>query len=209
MSEKIELQPMKLWHSPASPFVRKVMVTAHETGLIDHFELLDAKASPIDRDKRIENPLGKIPCLVLEDGHTLMDSRVICEYLDNLHDGERLIPQGGQERYNVLTTVAIADGILDAAVSMVYEVRWRPEEKQWSGWLDGQREKIISALDTLETWLPAKIDRIHMGTIGIGCALGYLDFRHPNLDWRSGRPVLTQVEATLSKRDSFAQTRPE
>jgi glutathione S-transferase len=154
------------------------------------------------------NPLGKIPTLILEDGHTLFDSRVICEYLDGLHDGPKMIPLSGMERYNTLVCQAMGDGIMETAVAIRYEEALRPEEFQWDVWMKAQQTKIVQALDVLETWRAGRIQDVHMGSISVASALSYLDFRQPDFDWRDGRPVLTQMLATFSERESMKNTKP-
>ncbi|MEM7069865.1 MAG: glutathione S-transferase N-terminal domain-containing protein [Pseudomonadota bacterium] len=202
---------MKLWYAPLSPFVRKVLILAHETGMIDNLELVDAPSTALDPNAGLQsvNPLGKIPTLVLEDGHSIFDSRVICEYLDGLHDGNKMIPESGMERINALVTQSIGDGIMDATVGIRYEQALRPEEKQWDKWLDGQFVKISKSLDVLETWRGARIQDVHIGSISIASALGYLDLRQPQFEWREGRPVLTQMLATFSERSSMVLTAPK
>lgn len=201
---------MKLWYATASPFARKVIILAHEAGLIDQIELVNAATSPLKPDTGLlpHNPLGKIPTMVLEDGHVLFDSRVICEYLDSIHDGEKLFPQDGMQKYNALVTQSIGDGIMDAAVLSRYEMAMRPEDKQWQDWVDGQFAKITTALDTLEMWRGAKLPEMHIGSISVVAALGYLDLRYPEYDWRKDRPVLTQMHATFSKRTSMIESDP-
>ena len=202
---------MKLWYSPASPFVRKVLILAHEAGIADQIELIDAASTPIkpNQDLVKDNPLGKIPAMLLDDGHTLFDSCVICEYLDGLHDGEKLIPQSGMERMNALVTQSIGDGIMDAAVAMRYETFLRPEDKQWDQWVEGQFNKVKQSLDTLETWRAARLPEMHIGSISVAAALGYLELRFTDFDWREGRPVLAQMYATFSKRTSMIESDPE
>ncbi len=201
---------MKLWYAIASPFARKVMILAHEAGIAAQIEIVDTATSPLKTDASLlpHNPLGKIPTLLLEDGHVLFDSRVICEYLDSIHDGEKLFPQSGMDRYNALVTQSIGDGIMDAAVLTRYEKAMRPENKQWQEWIDGQMAKIITALDTLEMWRGAKLPEMHIGSISVAAALGYLELRYPDFDWRKDRPVLTQMYATFSKRTSMIETDP-
>jgi len=206
---------MKLWYSPASPFARKCLILAHEAGIADQIELIDVAAHPINwnKDLAIQNPLAKIPAMTLADGHMLFDSRVICEYLDTRHEGEKLFPQNNDEepmrKYNALVTQSTADGIMDAAVSIRYEQAVRPEDKQWDQWIEAQFRKIDSALDFLEHWRPARLQDIHIGSITVASALGYLDFRQPQHDWREGRPVLAQMYATFSKRTSMLESDPE
>jgi len=200
---------MKLWYSPASPFVRKVLVLAHEAGIADQLELLEAGTTAINPNPEIakDNPVGKIPTLVTDEGDSIFDSRVICEYLDGLHDGEKFFPASGMDRINALTTQAMGDGIMDAAVGVRYETALRPEDKQWQDWIDGQMRKVIQSLDALETWRGARLQDIHIGSITIACALGYLDFRQPDLNWREGRPVLAQMYDTFSQRKSMLETK--
>ncbi|MEM9330555.1 MAG: glutathione S-transferase N-terminal domain-containing protein [Pseudomonadota bacterium] len=202
---------MKLWYASASPFVRKVLVLAHETGIVDRLEIVDAATTPIDpnADLQQDNPLGKIPTLVLEDGLSIFDSRVICEYLDGLHEGEKMFPAGGIERVNALVTQSLGDGIMDAAVGVRYEQALRPPEKQWDHWMDGQMRKISQSLDVLENWRGARIQDIHIGSIAVASALSYLDFRHAQFDWRKDRPVVTQMLETFSKRTSMIETDPQ
>ena len=200
---------MKLWHSPLSPFVRKCMILAHEAGIADKIEILNAAAHHINRDERImeSNPLGKVPSMVLDDGTPIFDSRVICAYLDTQHDGENLIPSGDQ-RFVAATCEALGDGIMEAAVASRYETGIRPPEKQWDKWIEGHFNKIDSGLDYLETWKAARLEDVHIGSISVVAALGYLDFRHPDYDWRATHPYLKQVFADWSKRPSMIETDP-
>lgn len=202
---------MKLWYAAASPYVRKVLMLAHETGIVDQLEIVDAASSPINPHEGLQkdNPLGKIPTLVLEDGQSIFDSRVICEYLDGLHQGDKMIPENGSDRINALVTQSIGDGIMDAALGIRYEQALRPEEKQWDEWIDGQFGKISKSLDVLETWRGSRIQDMHIGSIAVAAALSYLDFRQPQYDWREGRPVLTQMLETFSKRTSMIETDPQ
>ncbi|SDI99266.1 glutathione S-transferase [Aliiruegeria lutimaris] len=200
---------MQLYHSPASPFVRKVMVTLHETGQLDEVELISTVGNPLDtsRVSRTENPLGKIPTLLRPSGPALFDSRVICRFLDD-RAGAGLYPE--KRIWEVLTLEALADGIMEAAVLMVYESRCRPEEKIHDFWVEGQWAKIGRGLDALETrWMSHLSGPLDMGQIACGCALGYLDFRHGDRDWRQGRDSLTQWEVRFAERESMQRTQPE
>ena len=197
---------MKLWYSTASPFVRKAMVFAHETGQAESLELVTGQVwtedSPITRD----NPIGKVPALVTPDG-VFGGSYLCCEYLDSLHAGPRLIPTGPRERWPALQLHAFADGIIEAAVAGVVEQVRRPKEFVYQGNLDRQKAKIVRALDKIETTpLPKAID---IGAITLGCALGYLDFRMPQLGWRDGRPNLGRWYESFAARDSMQATRPK
>ena len=200
---------MKLYYATASPFVRKVMVLAIETGLIDDIELVKVALSPVqpDADVCADNPLGKIPTLVRDDGGALFDSRVICEYLDGLHDGPRMFPESGEARWTALRRQALVDGILDAAVSTRYETFLRPEELRWRDWVDGQMGKVRRGLDVLEgERLNGAID---IGTIAVACMLGYLDFRFPDEGWRDARPGLAAWYEEMAARPAMTRTVPE
>ncbi|EKF41416.1 glutathione S-transferase [Nitratireductor indicus] len=202
---------MKLFHSPTSPYVRKVMVTAIEKGVEPRIERLKAAANPINRDRSIvaQNPSGKVPTLILDDGRVLFDSRVICAYLDAHGEGPSLMPEG-EKRFDVMTLEALADSILDAALLIRYERLVRPPELFSAGWHDGQMEKIDSALDALaQRWLPLLGEPIHAGSVAVGCALGYLDFRQPGKDWRSTHPKLSGWFAGFSRRPSMIATVPQ
>ena len=200
---------MQLHYNPASPFVRKVMVTAHETGLITRIQLVERMMTPVSPDDNLnsDNPLGKIPTLVLDTGLSLFDSRVICEYLDTLHDGVKLFPQDSR-RWSVSCRHALADGILDAAVSVRYETFLRPEEKRWQAWIDNQKEKIRRALTVLEAETSSFADTIDISLIGVACGLGYLDFRE-TLSWREDFPALTHWYTEFARRPSMLDTAPE
>ena len=200
---------MKLFYAATSPFVRKCLVTAHELGLRDRLELLPAAAHPVNRDRALvaHNPLGKIPTLITEDGTVLYDSRVICEYLNTLGDGD-LIPLQGPERWAVLVDQALADGILDAAVLTRYETAARPENLRWNDWVVGQLDKVTCGLAELERRARALVDRVDAGTIAVGCALGYLDFRFASLAWREKCPETAVWFEQFGKRDSMVATQP-
>lgn len=199
--------PLKLRYSPASPFVRKVLVFAHEAGLAERIELVPTEVWAPDTDIFRDNPLGKVPVLVSEEG-TFFGSALCCEYLDSLQGGRRLIPSAPAERWPVLRRHALADGILDAAVAHVVEELRRPPAFVHRAFLDRQRDKIHRALDTLESQVAAIGDGADLATITLGCALGYLDFRLPPLDWRRGRPALARWEAAFARRPSMIATRP-
>jgi glutathione S-transferase len=197
---------MQLYFSPASPFVRKVRVSAHELGLSGRIELISIYPTPVSPHEglRSSNPIGKIPTLVLDDGTALYDSPVICEYLDALVGGNRIFPAVGAARWTALRRQAIADGIMDAAVLTRYEGAVRPKELRWQEWVDGQFLKVRTALDALEK---ENLDgAFNIGTISIACALSYLDLRFASESWRTSRPRLAAWEAAVSKRPSLAAT---
>ena len=201
---------MKLYHSPASPFVRKALVAAHETGLAERIEIVTVALTPVESNAELdeENPLGKIPALILEDGTALFDSPVICEYLDTRHDGPRLFPAGGPERWTALRRQALADGLLDAAILCRYETFLRPAERQWTDWVDGQRAKFRRALDALEGEADNFGDAVDIGTIAAGCAADYLDFRSLDDGWRDTRPRLAGWLEGFVERPLMQATRP-
>ncbi|MGM0583146.1 MAG: glutathione S-transferase family protein [Pseudomonadota bacterium] len=198
---------MRLRHAPASPFVRKVMVALHETGLIDQVTLEDGTTSPLDPSPgNIEvNPTGKIPCLVREDGLAIYDSRVITRYLASLAPEAGLYPEG-DALWPVLTLEATADAMMDAAVLAVYERRLREAPQISESWIAAQQGKVARALDMLEERRPS--EEPHMGHLAIACALGYLDFRFPDWDWRAGRPRLAAWAKRIHRRPSLEKTAP-
>lgn len=200
---------MRLFHSPTSPYVRKVVVLLRETGLLDRVTLVTGSGSPVDPGNAPldANPLGKVPALERDDGPALYDSRVICRYLDDL-SGAGLYPEGAR-LWDTLVLESTADGILDAALLMVYESRIRPEALRYEPWVEGQWAKVDRALDALETrWIPHLQGPLDMGQIALGCALGYLDFRHSARGWRTGRPHLAAWEVAFAERPSMQATRP-
>ncbi|HEX7198720.1 MAG TPA: glutathione S-transferase N-terminal domain-containing protein, partial [Dongiaceae bacterium] len=167
---------MKLRYSPASPFVRKVLVQAMETGLSSKIEQVPTVTSDPASGLVKENPLGKIPSLTLDDGSALYDSPVICEYLDSLHDGARMFPAAGPKRWTALRRQALADGMMDAAVGRRVESLRPDNEKSPSG-MEAQRAKVSAGLDALEAEVDQFGNDLDIGLIAIGCALGYLDLR--------------------------------
>jgi glutathione S-transferase len=202
---------MKLYYTPTSPFVRKVLVTAHELGLIDRIETVHLRPDPLQPDATLArlNPLSKIPALVLDDGSALYDSPVICEYLDSLAGG-RLLPAVGKERWRVLRMQALADGILDAGILAFYERQMRPPALHWEPWIEGQGKKAASGLDALDAELSRDgVGAVpDVGQIAAACALGWLEFRAPFGDVRAGRPALAAWYESFSARPSMQATRP-
>ncbi|CAG1007152.1 glutathione S-transferase [Burkholderiales bacterium] len=200
---------MKIYHSATSPFVRKCLVAAHELGLRDRIDLVPAAAHPVDRDRNLVavNPLGQVPALVTDEGAVIHDSRVICEYLNALADGE-LIPADGDARWGVLVEQSLADGITDAALLTRYETAVRPEALRWAEWIAGQLDKVACGLADLERRAPAFGDRVDVGTIAFACALGYLDFRFASLAWRDRHPNAAAWFEWFGGRDSMVATRP-
>jgi glutathione S-transferase len=199
---------MKLRYSPTSPFVRKVTVTLHETGLADGTELVETNVWDPATDIARDNPVGKVPALVADDGTVYVESDLICAYLDSLHDGPKLIPANGPARWAVLRLQALADGILDSAVDRVKETR-RPEGKQWDGLHERRRNGIERTLDLLESEASNLAGEANIGNIALGCALGYLDLRFPEENWRSGRSQLAAWYEKFSARPSMTATAPQ
>jgi len=198
---------LKLRHSPASPFVRKVLVFAHETGLAERIERVATDVWAPDSDIQRDNPLGKVPALITNDG-TFIGSLLCCEYLDTVHGGRRLIPTAPAERWPVLQLHALADGIMEAAVARVVEAVRRPKEFIYQGNLDRQEAKLRHALDAIEAPAGALGERVDIATLTLACALAYLDFRLPQLDWRRGRPTAARWHAGFAARPSMMATQP-
>lgn len=200
---------MRLYHSPTSPYVRKVMVLLKETGQEADVTLVPSAGTPVDPGTMpvAQNPLGKIPALERGDGPALYDSRVICRFLDE-RAGAGLYPPAPR-LWQTLTLEATADGILDAAILMVYEGRIRPEDKQFPPWMEGQWAKIDRAIAAIEArWMSHLHGPLDMGQIAVGCALGYVDFRHGDRDWRDGRPALAAWFGGFAARPAMQATMP-
>lgn len=201
---------MKLVGSYTSPFVRKVRVVMAEKKLDYEFVLENVWAE--DSQIQKHNPLGKVPCLLMDDNSALFDSRVIVEYLDTLSPVGRLIPQSGRDRAATKCWEAAADGLLDAAVTIVIETMRRPEELRSPAWIERQYGKMRAALDHMEKGLGEQSFcmgiNISLADIAVGCALGYLDFRFPEFNWREGHPHLVRLYEKLQSRSSFTGTVP-
>ena len=198
---------MKLHWSPRSPYVRKVMVVAHELGLADRLEIVRTVVGGTTPHRELmrENPLGKIPTLVLEDGTILYDSPVICEYLDTLHDGAKLFP-AWPERLTALRRLALGDGMLDIALAWLGE-RFRPIERQSEPHMALWQAKLRACVDALEHEALAD-GRFTIGHIAIGIALSYLDFRFADLAWRESHPFLAAWHAAFDARPSVVANPP-
>lgn len=203
---------MKLIGSTSSPYVRKVRVVMAEKKLDYQFVVEDPWAA--DSTVLHSNPLGKVPCLVMEGGEALFDSRVIVEYLDTLSPVGKLIPAVGRERAEVKTWEALADGVLDALVLARLENTWagRPKAQRSQAWIDRQVAKTQASLKAMSQGLGDKPFcagiYLSLADIAIGCALGYLDFRFPEIDWRTPYPNLAKLYEKLVQRSSFADTMP-
>ena len=202
---------MKLIGSLTSPYVRKVRIVMAEKKLDYQFELEDVWAS----DAIVKsNPLGKVPCLVLEGGEAVFDSRVIVDYLDTRSPVSRLIPEPSRERTEVRTWESLADGLLDAAILARLEQTWngRADGQRSQAWIDRQLGKVDASIEAIAIGLADKpwCTGIHMSLadIAVGCALSYLDFRFPAIPWRRQHPNLGRLADKLSARQSFIDTRP-
>ncbi len=201
---------MKLIFAPASPFARKVRILIIELGLQDSVTLVDAGAvSPVSNngDLNSVNPLGMLPALKLDNGDSLSDSPLICEYLNDLADGP-FFPSDANRRFRTLGLQALADGMLDLSVALRYETTFRPEQLRWQTWIDFQNEKVQRGLDKLESICNQFEPTPLIGEITVACVLGYLDFRFADLDWRAGRPALTDWFEQIMLLESLANTRP-
>ncbi len=200
---------MKLRYAATSPYVRKVVVAAAECGLEEKIERIETNVWDPDTDIARDNPIGKVPTLITDDGRALCDSPVICEYLDSLHDGAKLIPSEGAARWDVLNRAALAQGMMDASIARVMEIRIRPEQYRWPGLLERQKAKSDAVLEALEADAAAgRLEGVNLGTIAVGCALGYLDLRFAEENWRGGHPALAAWYDNFAKRPSMQASDP-
>ncbi|MEL7214707.1 MAG: glutathione S-transferase [Pseudomonadota bacterium] len=200
---------MTLYDSTTSPFCRKVSLVIHELGLTESVtsEIVSGNAVAPGTMPVGINPLGKIPCLVRDEGPALYDSRVICAYL-NAHASGTLYGEGASE-WDIRTLEATADGLLDAAILIVYEARLRPDDFQYEPWMTGQLTKITRALDAIEArWMPLLQGPLTLGHIAVASALGYLDFRQIGEDWREVRPHLAAWYERFATREAMVLTEP-
>ncbi|MGY3438948.1 MULTISPECIES: glutathione S-transferase family protein [unclassified Marinovum] len=199
---------MKLLMAGPSPFVRKVMVTLHETDQKNAVEYERVVASPTGPSPELiaANPVGKIPALIRPDAPALYDSRVICRFL-NARVGGTLYPE--KRQWDVLTLEATGDGIMEAAVLMIYEERFRPEQKRSSEWVEAQWAKIDRAVSALNTrWVSHLHGPLDIGQISVACALSYLDYRHAARQWRTGNTALADWYKVFAERPSMVETEP-
>lgn len=196
---------MKLYITIPSPFARKCRIVAREKGL----EVEEIVADPYANAPELlaSNPLVQVPALIAQDGLPLTDSPVICEYLDEIGGGPHLLPEGGPERLRVRRMETLADGALEMGVKLVLEKR-RPEHERSPSWIERWTTNMGRALDGLEAAAP-DANRLDMGVITAGVAVTWIGFRHPDYDWKWGRPNLVALQAALEARDSFRQTRPD
>jgi glutathione S-transferase len=199
---------LTLRFSPSSPFVRKIRIAASVLGLEKDIKAEPAETTSTSDTVRQQNPLGKIPTLVLEDGSTLFDSRVILEYLDHRAGGGRIIPKDASARFAALRLQALADGILDASILQVYEGRWRPAERHEPKWVEHQAGKVARGLAALEAAPPGLGNPPDVGQITVACALGYRDFRFGD-GWRKDHPKLVAwLDGFAAKVPAYAATKP-
>ncbi|WP_368185392.1 glutathione S-transferase [Aestuariibius sp. HNIBRBA575] len=199
---------MKLIMSPASPFARKPRIVLRETGQLDQTQEVLVHTTPFDTADEVAaaNPLGKIPALVRNDGPTLYDSRVICRFLNDRAQAS-LYP--ATRIWEMLTLEATADGLMEAAVSMTYEARFKGTKGASGDWIDTQWAKIDRTLDTIESqWMSHLEGPLNIGQIGMASALAYVDFRHDSRKWRAQHPVLAAWEAEFAKRPAMVDTKP-
>ena len=200
---------MKLYYSPTSPYARKCLVLAIEKNLVNLVEFV--KLSPWDNPNHLleVNPLCKVPALELDNGSALCDSPLILEYLDSLGSRPQLIPREGPKRWETLQRAALADGILDASLTVVWEFKKRPEKARHQPWIDRQLQAINRTLDRFEvevsTW---PLDRVDAGDISVGCACAYLVFRLPELSWETKYTHLSAWFQEFGMRPSMLQTDP-
>ncbi len=205
---------MKLMYSRTSPFVRRVHAAAIELGLADRLELEPVQVAPGRENAAYAeqvNPLRKIPALVLDDGETvLVDSTVICQYLDDLAGGGRLVPAAGPDRWRVLSQQAVAVGMSEAMVLIRYETALRPEALRWPDWINDQQDRFWSGL----VWFERRADRvlsssrIDVSHLALACSLGYVDFRFSELNWAARAPRVSAWYQAVAQRPSLAQTDP-
>ncbi|HEX9172612.1 MAG TPA: glutathione S-transferase C-terminal domain-containing protein [Telluria sp.] len=202
---------MKLIGSLTSPYVRKVRVVLAEKKLDYDFELENVWTA--ETTIHLSNPLGKVPCLLMEDGSALYDSRVIVEYIDTLTPVCKLLPPNGRDRTDIKVWEALADGVLDAAVLVRLEKTLRPAEQQSAAWIERQMVKVHAGLAVMSANLAespfCKGNHYTLADVAVGCALGWLQVRFPEIDWRGDYPNLARLFDKLSERASFKDTVPQ
>lgn len=199
---------MKLFYAPASPYTRKVRIAAIEKGLHGKIELVTAPPAKNLPELHKANPLGGIPALLLENGEGLYDSAVICAYLDSLGETPRLIPASGMEKFRVLRGEALADGLMDSAVAIVYERR-RTDAEISQAFIAKHTKGIERALNAMNAEIETLPQAIDLRHVAFGAALGYISFRLPEIDWRKAYPGMQKWFETLSARPSMKETEPK
>lgn len=201
---------MKLIGSQTSPYVRKARIVFAEKKI--EVPLIQENVWSQDTQIMQSNPLGKVPCLIMDDGGAMFDSRVIVEYADTLSPVNKLIPVAGKEKAAVKTWEALADGILDASILARLEATWRPDEQKSQAWIDRQLHKVDVSLKAMSAGLGESEwcfgNQMTLADISVGCALGYLLFRFPEIKWQQTYPNLNKLYQKLMTRPSFANTEP-
>lgn len=199
---------MKIYGDFLSPFVRIVFVTAHELGLAGRITHVKELVSPTQANPALTalSPIGKVPVLETDHGHAVYDSRVIVEYLCHIAGNSTLIPDDGVKRFRVLTLQALAQGLGDAAVGYRYETAARPKGLQWDDWLTRSRQRMAAAWDDMEKNWQSCLGEINAGSIAAAVVLAYIDYRLPDMKWRTGRPALTAFHQAFAERDSMKAT---
>jgi glutathione S-transferase len=196
---------MKLYGAIGSPFVRMCMVTALESDLGGRVQLIPTSASPseVNADLQKLSPIAKIPVLETDHGHALYDSRVIMEYLTHVSGHKNLLPDDGVKRFRILTLIALAQGMADAAVGLRYEQAARPKGLQWDDWMTRAVARLNACADELEAHWRDTLQEVNLGSIAVAVTLSYVDYRHEAVNWRKDRAQLTQFHETFSKRSSM------
>ena len=200
---------MKIFGDMISPFVRMCHVTVHEVGLGTKITAAAARVVPTEPSKELSahSPLGRIPVLVTDHGHAIYDSRVIIEYLCHVAGDKALLPDDGVKRFRILTLQAIGQGLAETAVAHRYEHAFRPAGSQWPEWIARQEQRMSAVFDELQSnWMP-DLGQASAGTICAAAALGYIDFRLPDINWREGRPALAAWHKAFSERPSMVATK--
>jgi glutathione S-transferase len=199
---------MKIYGDVISPFVRMTLVTAHEVGLGGRVEHVKETVTPTQANPKLTalSPIGKIPVLETDHHHPIYDSRVIIEYLCHVAGNSSLIPDDGVKRFRVLTLLALGQGIAEAAVSHRYETAVRPKAHQWEAWTERQLQRIRDGLDALDRDWEQVLAEVNAGSVAAAVALSYLDYRMPDLNWRTGRARLAAFHEAFSARDSMVKT---
>jgi glutathione S-transferase len=198
---------MRLFYSRPSPYARKCRIVVREKGLLGRVEEVLADPYANDASLLAANPIAQVPALVDDEGAAFTDSPIICAYLDEISGGARLSPASGSEHWRVRRLAALADGALEMGVKLVLEKR-RPEHERSPSWMERWRTGLFRALDRVEAAIPAE-QGVDMAAITIATAATWLDFRHPELDWRPGRPRIAALQVEFEERKSFRETAPQ
>lgn len=205
MTRKTE---MKLYITNPSPFARKTRIVAHEKGLADRIEVIVVDPYASAPELLQTNPIVQVPTLIADDGLAVTDSPVICEWLDEIGEGARLLPASGPERLRVRRLETLANGALEMGVKLVLEKR-RPESERSPSWMSRWTEHMGRSLDAIEAAIPAPDAPVDMGVLSAGVAASWIAYRHPDFAWSEGRPRLAALREALEQRPSFVATRPE